>query len=161
MLRSVRCALAMILVFALAGCASNEKNGNTGGKAGNQGGSAGNQGGSAGNQGGKDGSAATEPDSGNVTPDALSGPPKTCREIRVCIHGCGDDKNCADKCVSTAPTAIRQQYQEIQACSSSACPTQEEACRCEQECFNMGQCFDLVDACDEGVSDPWCDVRCH
>jgi hypothetical protein len=158
MLRSVRCALAMTLLFALAGCASNDKTGNTGGKAGNQGGSAGNQGGSGGS---KDGSAGTEADTGNVTPDALSGPPKTCREVRVCIHGCGDDKACADKCVSTAPTAIRQQYQEIQACSMSACPTQEEACKCEQECFNMGQCFDLVDACDEGVSDPWCDVRCH
>jgi hypothetical protein len=68
---------------------------------------------------------------------------------------------CAGKCVSTAPPAIRQQYEEIQACSVGVCAASDEPCRCDQECFNGGMCFDLVEDCDQGVGDPWCEIRCH
>jgi hypothetical protein len=152
--RSVRCALVLALVFGVSSCVSDKMGGAaTGGS-----------GGGAGGGGGQSGAAGTagSADAGNApSPDAMMGPPASCRDVRVCIHNCGQDKACADKCVSTAPAKIRQQYQEILTCSMAACPGQDEPCRCDQECFNDGQCFELVDACDEAVSDPWCDVRCH
>jgi hypothetical protein len=155
MLRSVPCALALALLFAGWGCVSSAAKSDAG-SAGGAGG-AGNSGGSANHEAG----APTGGTGGSTTPDAATGPPKTCQEVRVCIHNCAQDMACAGKCVSTAPTAVRQQYQEIQACSMVACPQQDEPCRCEQECFADGMCFDLVETCDDGVGDPWCDVRCH
>jgi len=143
----------MVLVLAFAGCVKNEGNGNAGGSSGT--------GGKAGGGAGGGGSGGTSGSGGAMMPDAMAEPPKSCRDIRVCIHNCVQDMSCASKCVSSAPAAARQQYEEILACSKGPCPTQEEDCRCTEECFNGGQCFDLVDACDEGVSDPWCDVRCH
>ena len=144
MVRSVRCALAMALAFALAGCVSDANKGNQGGSGGSN-----------------DSGATSGADSGgSTTPDAM-GPVMSCRDVRVCIHNCGQDMTCAGKCVSTAPPAIRQQYEQIQACSMMACSQQDEPCRCDQECFAGGQCFDLVEDCDDAVSDPWCDVRCH
>jgi hypothetical protein len=100
-----------------------------------------------------------EPDSMG-TPDARL-PPQTCRDVRVCIHNCGNEAVCAGKCVSSAPARVRQQYEEIQGCSMGACPAQDRPCRCDQECFFGGQCFDLVEQCDEGIGDPICDVDCH
>jgi hypothetical protein len=145
MLRSVHCVLALALVLGGSACVSDQKNG-------------GPQGGTS----GQDGAPVVKADTGtSPVMDAMAAAPKTCQEVRICLHNCGNDMTCAGKCVSSAPTAIRQQYQEIQACSMMACPSQDEPCRCEQECFNMGQCFELVDACDEALSDPWCDVRCH
>jgi len=154
MLRSVRCALALALLFASWGCVSDASKGATGGTGGGSGGS-------GGSGASHDSGAATGGTGGNNTPDAAAAAPTKCQEVRVCIHNCGQDMACAAKCVSSAPTAVRQQYQEIQACSMGACPQQDEPCRCEQECFADGMCFDLVETCDDGVGDPWCDVRCH
>jgi hypothetical protein len=149
MVRSVRCALAMALVFAIAGCAKGEDKGGSGGSGG--------QGGSGGKQ---DGSAPGADSAGATAPDAM-GTPKTCRDIRACLFNCGDDTACASRCVSAAPAAARQQYDEIHMCSLAACPQQDEDCRCNQECLAGGQCSDMVDVCDEAISDPWCDVKCH
>jgi hypothetical protein len=146
--------MALALLFASWGCVSDASKG-TGGSGGT-GGTVGSGGSGAHQEAG----AATGGSGGSATPDAAAGPPKTCRDIRVCIHNCGQDMGCAGKCVSMAPTTVRQQYQEIQACSMGACPQQDEPCRCEAECLG-GMCSDLVDVCDDAVADPWCDVRCH
>jgi hypothetical protein len=157
-MRPVRCALALVVAFAISACVSDTTKGNQGGTSGSvsggSSGTGGSRGGDTGGSSGADSGAAT-------TPDAMAGPPKSCRDVRVCIHNCGQDMTCAGKCVSTAPPAIRQQYEEIQACSMGACPQQDEPCRCDQECFSGGMCADLVETCDDAVSDPWCDVRCH
>jgi hypothetical protein len=93
--------------------------------------------------------------------DATAAPPTTCREIRVCLYGCGADPACAARCQSSAPARARQQYDEAHACSLRVCPNQEPDCRCIEECLGGGTCSQLVDECDEAVSDPFCDVRCH
>jgi hypothetical protein len=155
MLRSVRCVLVMALVFGIGGCVSDQtKKGNQGGASG-QGGGSGRGGGS-----GQGGGAPTGGAAGSA-PDAMAAAPTTCREIRVCIFNCADDKGCASRCVSTAPAAARQKYDEAHTCILSACPDQDEDCRCNQECFAGGTCTDLVDTCDDAVSDPLCDVKCH
>jgi hypothetical protein len=156
MLRSVRGALAVVVVLAAVACAKSEDKGTQGGSGGS-GGSGGAQGGA----GGKDGGTPPANDSGaSPALDAMAAP-KTCRDIRVCLFNCGTDMNCAAQCVSLAPPAARMQYQDIHSCSTAACPQQDEDCRCNQECLAGGQCSDLVDVCDEAISDPWCDVKCH
>jgi hypothetical protein len=107
-----------------------------------------------------DGGSAAHPDAGG-TPDAVAAAPISCREIRVCIYACGTDNGCAARCVSSAPTAARALYQQAQACSAGACDQGDIACRCEQECDATGSCYDIVNECDEAVSDPFCDGPCH
>jgi hypothetical protein len=83
--------------------------------------------------------------------------PKDCRSLLNCIHACDKDKTCAGKCVSSAPAAAQSLYKMIQMCSLRACPDQDLSCRCENECQGGGQCADMVDECDQGNPDDFCD----
>jgi hypothetical protein len=103
---------------------------------------------------------APSADAGAGVPDAFQAP-TSCREIRSCAFQCGEDRTCAARCVSTAPSAARQLYDQAQACSQQVCPTQDIECRCDQECFGGGACHEIVDECDEAISDPFCDGPCH
>jgi len=87
--------------------------------------------------------------------------PTSCREIRVCVYACGQDKTCADRCAAGAPAAARAKYMMARSCSLQQCPDEDVICRCNEECYFGGVCYDLVDECDEGVSDPFCDIPCH
>jgi hypothetical protein len=83
--------------------------------------------------------------------------PKDCRGLRNCVHACDKDTACASKCVSQAPAAAQSQYRMIQTCSAQACPDKDLSCRCENECQGGGQCADLVDECNQGNPDDFCD----
>jgi hypothetical protein len=83
--------------------------------------------------------------------------PKDCRGLRNCVHACDKDTACASKCVSQAPAAAQTLYKMIQTCSMQACPDRDLSCRCENECQGGGQCDPLVDQCNEGNPDDFCD----
>src|SRR5262245_58434108 len=87
--------------------------------------------------------------------------PRNCQEIRNCQVACKADKACADRCVSSAPAAARTAYDKVNVCSKKECPTGDESCRCGAECFVPGPCTDLVDDCDQGYSDDFCQETCH
>jgi hypothetical protein len=94
------------------------------------------------------------------SPDAPA-VPTSCRTIRICIYACGKDSACAAGCVSSAPGPARQQYNDAHSCSVQACPNQDDiSCRCSQECID-GSCVPMFDDCDQGASDPFCDMECH
>jgi hypothetical protein len=87
--------------------------------------------------------------------------PTNCQTIRSCVYACRDDAACAARCVSGAPMAARQQWQQANACSMQACPNQADVdCRCMAECLG-GDCTQVVDVCDDAASDPFCDMQCH
>jgi hypothetical protein len=140
----VRCSLAMALVLGIAvlGCVKDEG-------------------------AGKDGSATSKADAtikedaASSAADAMAAPPTTCREIRICIFNCREDAACAGRCVSSAPQAARALFNQAKSCSENACPTQEPDCRCIEECHGGGMCTEVVDECDEAISDPFCDGPCH
>jgi hypothetical protein len=89
-------------------------------------------------------------------PPAAAMPPKDCRGLRNCIHACDKDTTCATRCVSTAPAAARALHEMIRACSAQACPDQDISCRCEQECQGGGLCAEMVDLCNDGDPDDYC-----
>jgi len=140
----VRCSLAMALVLGIAvlGCVKDAG-------------------------AGKDASATskadatTKEDAASSAADAMAAAPTTCREIRICIFNCREDAACAGRCVSSAPQAARALFNQAKSCSENACPTQEPDCRCVEECHGGGMCTEVVDECDEAISDPFCDGPCH
>jgi hypothetical protein len=157
MVRPARRAPAVVAVVlgaltALAGCSAAKDQSSDGGGAGSGGG-----GGGSGGKGGTGGGGTADSGAGA---DAM-GPPASCRDIRVCIYNCAEDQQCAKNCVSAAPAAARGQFNDAQECSTNACPTQDADCRCTEECLGGGRCSELVDECDEAISDPFCDIRCH
>jgi hypothetical protein len=104
--------------------------------------------------------ASSAEDTRTTTPDA-SAAPRSCRDIRVCVFACGADQGCAARCESSAPAVARLLHEQSQMCSLRVCPEQDIECRCDQECHGGGACTDLVDECDEAISDPFCDGPCH
>jgi hypothetical protein len=148
MARSARCTFATVLVFGFlfGGCVSTKADDHSDGAAAPHDGAA-----------RSDGAVA---DGAGPSADAMA-PPTTCREIRICIYRCGQDKACATACASAAPTAARAKFSEVQSCSQGACPDGDAVCRCMEECYVGGMCTDVVDDCDEAVSDPFCDILCH
>jgi hypothetical protein len=149
MVPPVRCALvAAFTLGALAlvgGCSAGKDKNGVGGSGGGSGGG---------------GSGGAGSDASTPAADAM-GPPASCRDIRVCIYNCAEDMNCAKNCVSVAPSAARAQFNDAQECSLNACPNQDPDCRCTEECLGGGACAEIVDECDEAISDPFCDIRCH
>lgn len=111
------------------------------------------------------GSKATPP----AVPDAASAevgmipatPAATCLALRKCIYTCGEDKVCAMRCVSGASQPARTPYQLVEMCTMRQCPTGDEGCRCDNECFSDGMCFDLAVECANGEADPMCEELCH
>jgi hypothetical protein len=83
--------------------------------------------------------------------------PKDCRGLLNCVHACDKDTTCASKCVTQAPAAAQALYKMIQMCSMQACPDHDPSCRCENECQGGGQCAEMVDECNQGVPDDFCD----
>jgi len=144
----VRCspAMALALGISILGCVKTE-----GGKDGKD----------AAATGKPDGASAAADTMATVTPDAPAAAPTTCREIRICIFNCREDAACAGRCVSSAPQAARALFNQAKSCSDNACPTQEPDCRCIEECHGGGMCTEVVDECDEAISDPFCDGPCH
>jgi hypothetical protein len=93
-------------------------------------------------------------------PDAQASP-ANCQQIRNCVFRCQGDTACADRCVSSAPGPARQLYNTAQMCSRSVCAPDDIECRCAQECHGGGACTEIVDECDEAISDLFCDGPCH
>jgi hypothetical protein len=139
--------------------------GDAGPKAGS-GGSGGSGGGAPqGGSGGSGGSGGTAPMPDASVPgtivrldaSAAGMAPKDCRGLLNCVHACDKDSACATRCVSQAPAAAQALYKMIQMCSTQACPDHDLSCRCENECQGGGQCADMVDQCDQGNPDDFCD----
>jgi hypothetical protein len=104
------------------------------------------------------------PGDGGTSSDAAAdspGPAATCLAIRTCIFGCGDNKPCAERCVSGATAAALPAYRTLEMCTRRQCPTGDEGCRCDQECYSDGMCFDLAVECANAASDPMCEELCH
>lgn len=104
--------------------------------------------------------APPAPDGQVATPDAQTAP-RSCRDIRNCVQDCGENAACASACVSTAPGVARQQFNEAQMCSLGVCEAQDIECRCREECYEGGTCYQIVEECDEAASDKFCDGPCH
>jgi hypothetical protein len=152
--------LALSILIAVGACSSK-----TGGPAADgaaagsgSGGMAGTGTGGAGGSGGT-GAAGGSSGTGGSRMDAspAATPPRDCRGLRNCIDACATDSACAMLCVSTAPAAAQALYQMIRTCSMQACPTQEQSCRCDHECYGGGQCESLVQQCDLADPDTFCD----
>lgn len=113
---------------------------------------------------GRDASAGDAGASGTDGARSADRPPRptTCQNIRDCLYWCGkEDRACAEYCVSSAPMAAQTNYRAVQTCSDKQCAADDEDCRCMHECFNDGACFDVVDTCDDGLSDLICNELCH
>jgi hypothetical protein len=111
-----------------------------------------------------DGAVVVVADGGtsDLAPAADAPPtPTSCQSIRSCVYACRNDATCAAHCLSSAPAAARQQWQQGNSCSMQACPNQDDIdCRCMAECLG-GDCTQVVDECDNAASDPFCDEQCH
>jgi hypothetical protein len=145
---------------ATAGSGGGSGTGGKGGTSGTSGASgSGGMSGSGGGSGSGGAGGLPSPDGGRADRPMM---PKTCRDIRSCLWGCNTDMACQMYCISSAPMAAQNAYKDVQACSKAACPKQDADCRCQEECFAGGSCFDLIDAdCDMGGSDDYCDEECH
>jgi hypothetical protein len=154
-----RAVLALFILAAASACSSSKGAGAAGGAGGASGSGGAGTGGAGGTGTGGTGgtSGAGGAGGGGVDANPASMPPKDCRGLRNCVDACGTDKTCAMRCVSTAPAADQALYKMIQMCSLQACPTQDQSCRCDNECFGGGQCTDLVDQCDMADPDAFCD----
>lgn len=105
------------------------------------------------------------PTDGGTSPTAdggaPAGPATNCLAIRKCLYACADNKPCAERCVSTASAAALTPYRALQMCTRQQCPTGDEACRCDAECYSDGMCFELAVECATAESDPMCEELCH
>ncbi len=150
-------AAAVIVMFGCGGPTIGGPGAGTGGQGGNAGEPGTGEDTGVADDSGAAGDDGAGPSDGGLLDDVRPGE-ANCFQVRRCVAACKDDA-CLQACLDLGSPAGRALFDQLQTCSKTACPDQEDrTCRCEAECIFPGICAELQDMCADGAIDPACQM---